>query len=47
MMLNTSGTRSNRSNSFSRNKNVLAESDITHLQREVDNYTRRLEQEKR
>lgn len=31
----------------SKSKNLLRESDIQRLQREVDNYTRKLEQEKR
>ena len=32
---------------MSRNVNLLAESDVVKLQRDLDNYTRKLEQEKR
>eukprot|EP01017_Pseudomicrothorax_dubius_P045868 TRINITY_DN8001_c0_g1_i3.p1 TRINITY_DN8001_c0_g1~~TRINITY_DN8001_c0_g1_i3.p1 ORF type:complete len:516 (+),score=147.52 TRINITY_DN8001_c0_g1_i3:130-1677(+) len=48
--LNVSGARSNRSTSFSRahgGRNLLGESEVSRLQREVDNYTRKVEQEKR
>jgi len=40
-------SKSNRSISLSRFGNLLAEPDIVKLQRDLDNYTRKLEQEKR
>jgi len=44
--MNSFNTKSNRSISFNKT-NLLAESDISKLQRDLDNYTRKLEQEKR
>ena len=40
-------SKSNKSLSTSKLKDVLHENDIQRLQREVDTYTRELEQEKR
>jgi len=40
-------SKSNRSISMSRNGNALSEPDVVKLQRDLDNYTRKLEQEKR
>lgn len=44
--MNSFNTKSNKSISFNKT-NLLAESDISKLQRDLDNYTRKLEQEKR
>lgn len=40
-------SKTNRSVSMNRSNNALNESDVLRLQREVDNFTRKLEQEKR
>ena len=40
-------SRTNRSLSVPRSRDALNESDVQRLQREVDNFTRKLEQEKR
>lgn len=47
MMKNTSVTRSNASFVHSSNRSVLGEPQAVTLQRETENYIRKLEQEKR